>query len=292
MSYLERLFSRLLGPLVALLVGLIGAGSAAAQSTLRLVYTGNTNGYLTDCGCPGDPKGGLARRVTILDSLRRAGPIVLIDGGDLLSPRTDRQRSDSLVVRLTERMGYDALVLGDQDLRDLGLVAGLPWIGGLSLDGQRLAPAVGRIIRRGGVTIGLVGWTDSTAVAGRLGVTAPGIETLAPTIRDLKRAGATVLVGLVHGGYDAQQRVAKRFPQLDVVLAAHDMGQFSRAERHGRASLIQVGADGEFVGELTLRLDRRHRVQSATNRLLPLGRAVPGDADVLREVARLGLTDE
>ncbi len=57
--------------------------TAGGDAPLRIAFTAETNGNLLPCPCPGNPLGGLDRRIGFLDSLRAApgGPILIVDAG-------------------------------------------------------------------------------------------------------------------------------------------------------------------------------------------------------------------
>jgi 2',3'-cyclic-nucleotide 2'-phosphodiesterase (5'-nucleotidase family) len=68
--------------------------------------------------------GGVARRATVIKQARRSAPEALVvDAGDSLigdqTPATTSQGASS--VELLNKMGYDALVLGESDLVRLGV---------------------------------------------------------------------------------------------------------------------------------------------------------------------------
>ena len=83
---------------------------------LVLLVTGGTNGLLEPCHCSGTMPGGQARRAGLIESYRRAFPALLvIDTGDAFVPGRAASLRNLYVLRGLERMGYDALVLGDQE---------------------------------------------------------------------------------------------------------------------------------------------------------------------------------
>ena len=109
-------------------------GSKAGDSTyalgneipLTLIYTSSTLGEVESCGCPeaGDA-GGLGRRSYYIDTVKKeAKNLLVLDGGDALvlsffdreSEKEKARRRAVVVLKIYERMGYDALNIGDTDL--------------------------------------------------------------------------------------------------------------------------------------------------------------------------------
>ena len=63
---------------------------------LAVLFTGSSNGMIKPCHCPGQPLGGLARRKTLVDSLRRGEPnSIFVDTGNWLSSY-NRRDEDAL----------------------------------------------------------------------------------------------------------------------------------------------------------------------------------------------------
>ncbi len=86
-----------------------------AQPDLVLLVTGGTNGMLEVCNCTGTMPGGLARRSGLVISYRAAfGKVLVVDSGDSfwIDPKDLRNQ---YVLRGYNTIGYDALVLGDQE---------------------------------------------------------------------------------------------------------------------------------------------------------------------------------
>ena len=107
--------------------------------TVTVVYTCSNNGMLKACACPGNPRGGLARRASVLREIRsEVGEILLLDSGDLLShtkrlAKDEVGGADEVVLRIYGLLQYDAVAVGDQELAngrtffvDRVLTSGLP----------------------------------------------------------------------------------------------------------------------------------------------------------------------
>ena len=86
---------------------------------LVLIFSGQTYGYLSPCGCSRPQMGGLERRANLMDSLRAKGwPVVGIDLGDVAPPK-GVEKQNLLKYRTTMKslaeMGYVAVGLGEYD---------------------------------------------------------------------------------------------------------------------------------------------------------------------------------
>ena len=87
----------------------------------RIVFTGNTNGYLQPCGCFSGQLGGIARRATFIKELRQKDPsVVHLDIGGIF-PQTREidalyELSSDAYVRSMKLIGYDLIHLTRDDL--------------------------------------------------------------------------------------------------------------------------------------------------------------------------------
>ena len=65
--------------------GMPGYIRADGPVRLTVVYTGNIDGKLRGCSCPGDPFGGLVERATLIGDIRdrAGGPFLLLDAGNI-----------------------------------------------------------------------------------------------------------------------------------------------------------------------------------------------------------------
>jgi 2',3'-cyclic-nucleotide 2'-phosphodiesterase (5'-nucleotidase family) len=117
----------LMSTLIILFFLFLGSSiSLGNEASLTVIYTSNTLGEVESCGCPeaGDA-GGLARRSFYINPVRKeAKNLLILDGGDALvlsffdreSEREKARRRAGVVLKIYEKLGYDALNIGDTDL--------------------------------------------------------------------------------------------------------------------------------------------------------------------------------
>ncbi len=200
----------------------------------RLLGFGPNSAYSPQTTGDDDTIGGIARLASLIESRRAAaaGPVVLIDGGDItmgsLFHTVTRQTGAEL--QLMSMLGYDAVTLGNHefDFRPAGLAdmisaaragAGCPPIVASNLvlsdthpgdDGLAALVEAGAIlpwmvIDRGGLKIGLIGvlGEDGYEVIGQadpVTISDP-VETIQQTARLLREAeGADVVLLMSHSG--------------------------------------------------------------------------------------------
>ena len=147
---------------------------AAGDATqhLTLAFTGNTIGFLENCGCKANQAGGVARRATVLDRIRRVHPATLVvDAGNAfilperqIEPDYLTRAEQRLYLRAMDLMRYDAAAIGTTELS-----YGLDWFraaatgirtsylcANVTAGGVAIAPA-STIMRVGGRRVAIVG---------------------------------------------------------------------------------------------------------------------------------------
>ena len=83
-----------------------------------ILYTGGTQSHLEPCGCYQEQSGGLPRRASVVEQLRKRGfPTLLVDAGNIFKgeEEMDAQRCE-VTLKAMSAMGYDAVALSPSDL--------------------------------------------------------------------------------------------------------------------------------------------------------------------------------
>jgi len=235
---------------------------------LALVITGRLDGYLEPCGCAGldRMKGGIGRRYTMLEDLRRkrGWPVVAVDvGGNAKGFGKQAEQKLETVAEAVKKMGYDAVALGKNELR---LPANLVGSQVAGVDGNEsifVSANVAlfdfaltdfsvqkRIVQRGGMKLGI------TAVLGKqyraeinnsdLVIVDPG-EALKKIVPELKQAGCDRLILLSHATMDESVAFARQFPEFDVVVTyggPPEPPKDSAQQIGPKTLLVEVGEKG------------------------------------------------
>ena len=233
--------------LAILAVGLgVAAGEARAQATddwvpVTIIYNSDVQGAIEQCGCRSNPRGGVARRATILDQAWNEGkPVLMLDGGDLFGRRSrvDREQTRYLC-RWTSEFGYDAIALGEFDLnygvaflREMVETYQLPFTNANVRDpesGELLLPEF-LLIERGGITFGVVSVMDpevpvitTSAQEESFQIDDP-VEALQGALPRMREAGAQTIVLLSHMGDSGSEALLAEVPGVDICLVCHTTG--------------------------------------------------------------------
>lgn len=207
---------------------------------LALVITGLAHGYIEPCGCAGldNQKGGLSRRHTLLKQLTAKGwPTLPIDVGGQVN-RYGRQTiiKFGIALEALNKLGYQAVALGASDLKlpTDELMAATTNLADTNGESRFVSANVGlfdfdsdtiptyRVIEEAGVRIGVtsvLGESFARQVKSDEVKLTPPAESLAKIVPELK-SNSDVMVLLAHATNEEAARLAKQFPQFDIVVSA------------------------------------------------------------------------
>jgi 5'-nucleotidase len=268
--------------------GALVAPGAAPE--LGVLYTGDVIGYLEDCGCHLNPAGGLARRAWLLNQLKTnypATPFVLMDSGNFSDNPTEL--GDLRTAALLESMktlGYKAINIGERDLtlgyddfvkRTEGL--GLSFISTNIVKQGTKEPAftpwaIVEVVgtSRKPVRLGVMGvdryspvWQKAGPAGTNLGMAAPA-DMIAMYLPKL-RAESDVVVLLASLSREDAHDLAKRFPEIDLVLGSYAGFFTTIEEREGPVRIVYTGNQGKRIGESRITLDAKRRVADVSSYL-------------------------
>lgn len=256
------------------------------QPVGALIISGEQHGYLEPCGCTAGQRGGLARRLDLIERLRKQGwPLALVDLGSLANdpvapfPHNMGGLEESrirygIALRALEMMGYDAVALSADDLK-LGVQEVMALY--LNPPGPKLKVVSANVTPD--KTLGaelLVPMVRTKAGPVDIGITAviapENFEALNDPVKDLMlayQAPENVLSGvlaelerdthmqvlLVQGPEEYAKRLAAAHPGFEVIVAKSrsvDPPKESETLNDGKTQLIMVGQKGQNVGVLGL----------------------------------------
>lgn len=236
-----------------------------------LVVTGEQHGYIEPCGCTGlaNQKGGLARRYSLLESLRKRGWDVLpIDAGTQIRRYGIQAeiKFQSTIAGLRQ-MGYQAVALGPDDLRlSATLLAGLVVPTGdepplffsssakLFGDDSFIPPV--KILEAKGVQIGVaavVAPSRAISITGDDVAITPADEAVAAVVDRLEPCRWKVLI--VQGTREEAEQLARKHDRFDIVVCSGEPGEPLRqpaAIEGSRAKLILTGYKAMYAGVIGL----------------------------------------
>ncbi len=261
-----------------------------AASSLTIVYTGNTDGYLESCNCPTHPFGGLSRRVTCIKKIRKEKKdILVVDTGDIF-PRFPQKEQIMSCLKAMELIGYDAVTLGDQEfvdgcdfIRQTIEKKKLPFIvSNLSLctENSCLPIADPYIIKRlNGYQVAIIGVISEETFAHKIqGLDIHDVvKQLNPLVDRLKRENnIDFIVLLSHMDHDASKEIARKVNGIDVIIGGHSNVLLRTPLKVNKTILLQPGGKGQYVGIFCIDM----KTKRIKNHLIPLTKDILDDKQV------------
>lgn len=274
------------------------ARPAAGAAPLVLLSTTDVKGKSSPCGCH-TPKGGLARRAALADSLRAANAnLLVVDTGGYFPEEADYEAAAVFMMESMRVLGVDAAGVGESDLRyGLGFLrAGLARTKLPVTCANLLDAATGRpvfppfLLRQAGrAKVGFFALLTPAAALGpsrdSLRVADP-LATASRVVAALRAQGATVVVLLSELGKTDSEEVANVIPGIDVVIAGRRMPLFPAGRRVGGATVVYGGEQSHYAALTTVVLDAAGRAISSDAATVMLGPDMPEQPAMLEAVRR------
>ena len=280
-----------LAPVVLLNTGV--ACHAQKVTTVRILFTNNSNGKLENCHCRNDSTGGLAERVGFVRKYREQHPeFLLLDSGGYLG-LSDVERKGPKVFELMGIMGYDAWGIGDQELYK-GFRRFMESFGDQTgrLINASLVDSIGKpvfkpyqIFEIGDIRIGVIGvfsaetfrffpdesrdftFENPDAV----------LDRLAPEVKK----SADFIVLLSQMGRIEDVKLAGRRKDIDLIIGGHSQTLLNEAQSVSGCKIVQAGKGGGRVGEIILTFDvQKKQLLDFTYKLIELDESYPIPEDI------------
>jgi len=271
------------------------------KDVLTILFTNSTNGYLESCDCPENPFGGLVRRVTMVNELKKDNPqILLLDSGDTLSPYPDPLLAKYTLLAM-EKVGYDVIALGDQEL-----ILGAEYIK-LEIEKNKLPFYSANLTVCQGETCSYLAPSHlikeiGNIKVGVISIISPKVFTFFPKdkIKGLKvlsssetvqgfvdsfRSEVDLLIVLSHSSYEEDINLAKQIKGIDLIIGGHSQTLIKEPVIVGETRIVQAGEKGQYVGKLDIKFDEKkkrgeHPFSSYQYQLFPLTKDIPDDQEV------------
>ncbi len=263
--------------------------------------------------------GGFARLATAIEEIRetkkaQGEPVLLLDAGDFLGGSAFAWlalRGHSPELTLMQRMGYDAVVIGNHEY-DYGadilpqylMGAGYPDAhqdtvllasntetpGDHPLAERDLYRNTGLFELTNGLKVGVFGLMGETAIlviadSGEVRFTDP-YEAARRAVDELRRQEAVIIVGITHSDLDEDRQLAREVAGIDVIVGGHCHTTLHEPVLEGSTIIVKAGHLGQYLGQLELAYDPhtgRLRVRNDENNrpfLIPIDGSFACDPEI------------
>ncbi|MFH2203797.1 MAG: bifunctional UDP-sugar hydrolase/5'-nucleotidase [Elusimicrobiota bacterium] len=307
----------LLSALISLVPALTPAPAAAENIRLTVVHVNDVHGWAMSQPDRKETErqvGGAGALANFVASSRKAGPVLLLDGGDWFQgtpegtiPRGKMMAEVFNVLRVDASVvGNHEYDIGEDGVKELVAQMNFPVLGsnvyakGMDRVADYLKPYVVKEIA--GVKVGIFGLLTTKMPALSFAENIAGlefrdeIETAQAMVAELKRQGADIIVLLSHVGYEGSDRhettlgdqtIAKRVPGIDLIVGSHTHSPIFKPERVNGALIVQAWGYLTHVGEVTLDIDpATKKVVASEGRIVKLWVDQWGEAPEMTAIVR------
>jgi len=274
------------------------------QNFVTILFSNSTNGYFKSCDCPSHPFGGITRRATYINGLRKANKnILLVDTGDLFSAYGSEIQGKYLL-KCMEAINYDVMAVGDQELligldKFKKLMAGTPGIDFLSSNFNYCTTANNQpeqcftltkpyIIKQvGKYKVGIISVISPKCFVfypkdkkQGFKITDP-VDTIKGFIENFRKE-VDLIVLLSHSGIDEDKKIVQQVPSgIDVIVGGHSQTLLKDPDIQNNVIIVQAGEKGQYLGSLTIFFGSNKKIKSHQHELIALTKEIADDPEIL-----------
>ncbi|MGZ3740033.1 MAG: hypothetical protein ACXVB9_11715, partial [Bdellovibrionota bacterium] len=241
-----------------------GAKVSPGGARIQIFYNNDNFAYLETCGCRVSPIGGMDRRWNAMKAYPDDSRVFL-DAGNLLfksataseflAPQWSEQAAG--VVEAYNLLGADAVEVGETEFalgvdkfRELASKAKFPFISAnirvRSSGALLLRDSV--MLTRKGKKIGVFGlFGAGLQLPAELRLDDP-VAVASDQVKRLRADGADMVIALTHEGYEADQKLARAVPGIDLIVGGHSQSLLQHPYEEGKTLLVQLSNEGQMVG--------------------------------------------
>jgi 2',3'-cyclic-nucleotide 2'-phosphodiesterase (5'-nucleotidase family) len=248
------------GMLVLLLLACLATGCRAKVGgdgrSLVIVVSGDTAGWIVPCGCTTNQSGGLPRRGTFVEQLRREANVVLLDAGGapLGTSAYDRVKFEAILAGeklmgvAAHNLGAAEARLGPDELRRLAANEKAAFISANVFDAtdRPLAEPL-RIVDVSGRRLAIVGVLSQRYTADKIHVKPPR-QAILESVRQASGRYDWLII-LAYLPEDELRELAQSLPEADVIVGG-PTGQPIAPKRTGPVLLTSATNKGKFLARL------------------------------------------
>ena len=250
--------------LAVFLAGCTSASKPAsdAGARIQIFYNNDNFAYLETCGCRVSPIGGMDRRWNAIQAYPARSRIFLdagnalfkgVNASEYLAPQWFEQASG--VVEAYNLLGADAVEVGETEFalgvekfEELAAKAKFPFLSAnIYRGGKRyLKPSV--LLTREGKKIGVFGLFGNGLQLPKELEARDAVDAARDQVASLRAAGADMVVALTHEGYEADQKLARAVPGIDLIVGGHSQSLLQHPYEEGKTLLVQLSNEGQMIG--------------------------------------------
>lgn len=239
---------------------------------ITILYTGDTHAMLYLCSCPLHPEGGIARRATIINQLRKKSPeALLLDAGgffaggakDEYTQNSELDKKRSLVnLQAMDLMGYDAVNISDEEfnfgsefLKDQIGKSSIPFVS-CNFEFDKLCPYIIKNI--GDVKVGIIGVDGVFSARKAVGVKfIDPQEAVKNTVEELNKQNTDIIILLGYLPKGTEQQFIKGIAGIDIFIAGYSSNDRELLVKVGSTLIVRPVWQGRSLGKLNLKIENK-----------------------------------
>lgn len=247
------------------LASAICTGCSRPPQRLTIFIAGDTNGWITPCGCAANQSGGLARRAQLIDYANLDGETLLFDVGGSAIGTTEYQRLkfESLLdgLNLMSLVGMNVGAAETQftpdELREIGETTKTTWISSNLQDsnGNDFGEDVLHL-NRTGLKVDVTGVVDASLVKSDRWTATEAIPAI---LKAFRGSDADVKIVLAYFNEAGLRTLADSLPEVDYIIGG-PTGQSMSPTKVGSTVVASSTNKGKFVAKISLqKMDKGFR---------------------------------
>jgi 5'-nucleotidase / UDP-sugar diphosphatase len=291
---------------------LVSCSRAPQSYELTIIGTSDLHGALEpvpmkiDAGGKGEPElvdaGGMPRLATLIREIESEDhPVAVLSSGDELTGRYYHNYKGEATYTLMNEAGYEIACLGNHEF-DQGpdaLARALEYVefdelcSDLDVDGTPLEGSCLPYLIKDydGLKVGYFSiMTESLpyiSSPGEVTLTGSNLQTAHRVVKELREAGAQLVVCISHTGLDNDIEVARSVPGIDVIFGGHSHAYTAKPQQIGHTLVVNAGTKGPYLLRMDLTTDAEGVLDpdAVEYALVPVADPVPPAPDVEAKLA-------
>ena len=238
------------------------------SNDLSIVISGDTRGWLMPCGCTSNQSGGLLRRATYVEQIRRESDVLVLDCGGAADGTAPYQQArfkailtgEKLMGLAAHNIGVSEAVLGAGALKQLSIDTGVEFISANVRSNGTSFTATHKLLTQSGHRLLVTGvcsqqlLADAENVPAEISVGDPADAILSVIdAAGRSEAGQPEMVVLVLAWLpeDEMRRLAETLPEIHILVGG-PTGQSVRPQTVGRTLLMSATNKGKFIARIPM----------------------------------------
>ena len=269
--------------------------AALHAAPFTIIYSNDVLGELELCGCDEEQLGGLSRKASVINSLKKEGrPVLVLDAGNLFfkeKPGTAIEQKEFLlkseyILEAYRLTGCDAFNVGEADLclglahlQELKKKAQFPFLSANLADKKSGRPLFEPFIIKetAGMKTGILGLFSRAGRADPAVIVRDPVAAAKKTVAEL-RPRVALLIVLSNLGLEQDRMLARAVPGIDLIIGGRATARMSAPVVEGKTMIVQAYNRGQYIGKIEVSAEGSRIALRDT--LIPLRESIADDKAV------------